>query len=34
MTRTDRKIATAAMRAMFEMKKIVVDDPERAVRAL
>jgi predicted 3-demethylubiquinone-9 3-methyltransferase (glyoxalase superfamily) len=28
----DRKIASAAMRAMFEMKKIVIADIERAVR--
>jgi predicted 3-demethylubiquinone-9 3-methyltransferase (glyoxalase superfamily) len=32
-TSADRKIAAAAMRAMFEMKKIVIDDLERAVRA-
>ena len=30
----DRKVAAAAMRAMFEMKKIVIDDIERAVKAL
>jgi predicted 3-demethylubiquinone-9 3-methyltransferase (glyoxalase superfamily) len=28
----DRKIASAAMRAMFEMKKIIIADIERAVR--
>jgi predicted 3-demethylubiquinone-9 3-methyltransferase (glyoxalase superfamily) len=33
-TGKDRKIAEAAMRAMFEMKKIVIDDLERAVKAL
>jgi predicted 3-demethylubiquinone-9 3-methyltransferase (glyoxalase superfamily) len=32
-TSADRKIAAAAMHAMFEMKKIVIDDLERAVRA-
>jgi len=32
-TGADRKVAAAAMRAMFEMKKIVIDDIERAVRA-
>lgn len=32
-TGADRKVAAAAMRAMFEMKKIVIDDLERAVRA-
>jgi hypothetical protein len=32
-TSTDRKVAAAAMLAMFEMKKIVIDDLERAVRA-
>jgi predicted 3-demethylubiquinone-9 3-methyltransferase (glyoxalase superfamily) len=30
-TSADRKAAEAAMRAMFEMKKIVIDDIERAV---
>ena len=30
-TSADRKAAEAAMRAMFEMKKIVIDDVERAV---
>jgi predicted 3-demethylubiquinone-9 3-methyltransferase (glyoxalase superfamily) len=32
-TGPDRKIAEVAMRAMFEMKKIVIDDIERAVAA-
>jgi predicted 3-demethylubiquinone-9 3-methyltransferase (glyoxalase superfamily) len=32
-TGADRKAAAAAMLAMFEMKKIVIDDLERAVRA-
>ena len=32
-TGADRKIAETAMRAMFEMKKIVIDDIERAVGA-
>jgi predicted 3-demethylubiquinone-9 3-methyltransferase (glyoxalase superfamily) len=32
-TSADRNVAAAAMRAMFEMKKIVIDDLERAVRA-
>jgi hypothetical protein len=32
-TGADRQAAEAAMRAMFEMKKIVIDDIERAVRA-
>ena len=30
----DRKVAAAAMRAMFEMKKIVIDDIERAVKGV
>ena len=30
-TGADRRVAEAAMRAMFEMKKIVIDDLERAV---
>lgn len=33
-TGPDRAVAAAAMRAMFEMKKIVIDDIERAARAL
>jgi len=33
-TGADRDVAAAAMRAMFEMKRIVIDDIERAVRAL
>lgn len=32
-TGADREVAAAAMRAMFEMKKIVIDDIERAVKA-
>jgi predicted 3-demethylubiquinone-9 3-methyltransferase (glyoxalase superfamily) len=32
-TSADRKMAAAAMHAMFEMKKIVIADLERAVRA-
>src|SRR3546814_12613186 len=32
-TGADREVAAAAMRAMFEMKKIVIDDLERAVAA-
>jgi hypothetical protein len=32
-TSADRELAATAMRAMFEMKKIVIDDLERAVRA-
>ena len=32
-TDADRTVAAAAMRAMFEMKKIHIDDLERAVRA-
>jgi predicted 3-demethylubiquinone-9 3-methyltransferase (glyoxalase superfamily) len=32
-TSDDPATATAAMRAMFEMKKIVIDDIERAVKA-
>src|SRR3546814_3446236 len=32
-TGADRDVAATAMRAMFEMKKIVIDDIERAVSA-
>ena len=32
-TGTDREVAATAMRAMFEMKKIVIEDLERAVKA-
>lgn len=31
-TGADREVAATAMRAMFEMKKIVIDDIERAVK--
>lgn len=32
-TGADREVAATAMRAMFEMKKIVIEDLERAVKA-